>query len=703
MKLDLGIFPSGRMKLIRQTEMSECGLACVAMVASNWGLDLDMPYLRRRFSISQRGATINTLMVVASKLGLSARPLKVPLDELEYLQLPAILHWDLNHYVVLQKIESGKATIFDPAASIKKLTIEELSEHFTGIALELAPIEDFKQPEPSPKLRFSQLWHGVSGLRRTLLQIAVLTVITQGFVLLSPYFLQLAVDHVIPSYDIPFLVVLSVGFGLFALIYAISHFLRSFVFLSSGTLLSFVMASNIGRQLFRLPVEWFERRHVGDILSRFQSLQPIQDLLIKGSVVTALDGVLAIAILVVMFLYSPLLALISLFAFVLYLVVRMLLFRVERRATEAAIATRAKEQSMLIESIDGIVPLRLSNKEQGRFSRWQNKLSESLNAGVSEERVRIWQETSNTLIVQLETIIVVALAVGLVLNGQFTVGMIFAFVAYKTQFMQSASKLVDKFMEFRMLGLHLERISDIAFATRDISFDFPGTQEQELRGEIKLTDVDFRFSDADPLVLNSVSLSIAAGEHVAIKGPSGCGKSTLAKIMLGLLEPTSGAVAIDGTPIREFGYQRYHEKIAAVLQDDVLFSGSIAENIALFESSVDLDRIREAAEVAAIAEDIDRMPMRYETFITERGSNLSGGQRQRLLLARALYQKPSLLLLDEGTSSLDTLHERKINDAIKKLEITRIVIAHRQETIEQADRVFEMNEGSLSVLDHASI
>ncbi|KZY57060.1 hypothetical protein A3736_15810 [Erythrobacter sp. HI0063] len=173
--------------------------------------------------------------------------------------------------------------------------------------------------------------------------------------------------------------------------------------------------------------------------------------------------------------------------------------------------------------------------------------------------------------------------------------------------------------------------------------------------------------------------------------------------MLGLLEPTSGAVAIDGTPIREFGYQRYHEKIAAVLQDDVLFSGSIAENIALFESSVDLDRIREAAEVAAIAEDIDRMPMRYETFITERGSNLSGGQRQRLLLARALYQKPSLLLLDEGTSSLDTLHERKINDAIKKLEITRIVIAHRQETIEQADRVFEMNEGSLSVLDHASI
>ncbi|MXO47632.1 ATP-binding cassette domain-containing protein [Erythrobacter vulgaris] len=696
MKIDLGIFPGEKMKLVRQTEMSECGLACVAMVASHWGVDLDMASLRRRFSISQRGATINTLIVVANKLGLSARPLKVPLEELQYVRFPAILHWDLNHYIVIQKLERGIATIFDPAASIKKLTLTELSDHFTGIALELSPVENFHQPEPSPRLRFSQLWRGVSGLKRTLLQIAVLTVVTQAFILLSPYFLQLAVDHVIPASDLPFLLILSLAFGIFAIIYAMSSFLRSFVFLSSGTLLSFVMASNVGRQLFRLPVAWFERRHVGDILSRFQSLQPIQDLLIKGSVVTALDGVLAIAILIVMFLYSALLASISLAAFLLYLLVRLVLFRFERRATETAIAMRAKEQSTLIESIDGIVPLRLSSKESARFSLWQNKLNDSLNADVSEERVRIWQETSNILILQLETIIVVAFAISFVLNEQFSVGMVFAYLAYKTQFLQSASKLVDKFIEFRMLGLHLERISDIALATRDISFDYPGNDENKLKGAIALNDVDFRFSDADPLVLNSVSLCVASGEHVAIKGPSGGGKSTLAKILLGLLEPTSGDVTVDGVPIRDFGYQQYHDSVAAVLQDDVLFSGSIAENIALFEPGADLDRIREAAKAAAISDDIEKMPMKYETFVTERGSNLSGGQRQRLLLARALFRNPRLLLLDEGTSSLDTWHERKINEAIRTLRITRIVIAHRQETIDQANRVFEMKDGSLT-------
>ena len=277
----------------------------------------------------------------------------------------------------------------------------------------------------------------------------------------------------------------------------------------------------------------------------------------------------------------------------------------------------------------------------------------------------------------------------------FSVGMVFAYMAYKNQFITKSAALIDQAIQFKMLSLHLERLSDIALSDEDRSFSSDTDAMTDLIGNIELRDIHYRYSVSDPYVLRGVNLTIDAGEHVAITGPSGGGKSTLLKIMLGLVEPEGGELLIDGVPLHRFGYKSFHRQIAAVLQEDSLFAGSIADNIALFDERIDMQLVRAAAIAASIDEDILRMPMQYETLIGDMGSTLSGGQKQRVLLARALYRRPKILLMDEGTAHLDAQHEAAVNAAISAMGITRIVIAHREETISAADRVVEMRNGTL--------
>jgi ATP-binding cassette subfamily B protein RaxB len=277
--------------------------------------------------------------------------------------------------------------------------------------------------------------------------------------------------------------------------------------------------------------------------------------------------------------------------------------------------------------------------------------------------------------------------------------MVFAFLAYKAQFIEKAGALIDQGIAFRMLGLHLERLSDIVLAEEDKSFVESIDAETELKGRIELRDAYFRYSPSDPLVLEGANLLVEPGEHVAITGPSGGGKSTLVKILLGLVEPERGDLLIDGLPLNRFGYRSYHEQVAAVLQEDSLFAGNLADNIALFDETVDMDRVTTAAIAAAIHDDITQMPMRYETLVGDMGSTLSGGQKQRVLLARALYRQPKVLIMDEGTAHLDAAHEQVVNSAISAMGITRIIIAHRQETVEAAERVMIMLNGTLSPVE----
>ncbi|WP_187335192.1 peptidase domain-containing ABC transporter [Novosphingopyxis iocasae] len=693
--LNLGLLSRGRVRLMRQTEMAECGLACLAMVANFHGRRIDLGTMRRRFAPSMRGAPLKALITIADRIGLAPRPVKLPLEELGNLHLPAVLHWDLNHYVVLEAVKNGKALIHNPASSSKWLPIEEVSKHFTGVALELRPVDDFTRSDERQRLKLSQLWRNMSGLKRALVQTLILSLLLQAFVLALPYYMQLAIDRVLPGQDLDLLVVLAIGFGLFMLINVAATMLRSFVLLWAGTSLGFGLATNIARRLFRLPVEWFEKRHVGDILSRFQSIQPIQDLLLTGAIAALVDGAMAVLTLTVMFFYSPVLAMIALLAFGLYLVVRTISFAFERDAIEETITTSAAEQSTLIETLRGITSLRLFNREALRHAMWQSKLTDNVNADVRRARIGIWQQTANALLFGIENILTVYLAIRFALGGGFSVGMIFAYMSYKTQFTQKAAGLVDQFIAFRMIGLHLERLSDIALADEDISFGPSAEAHTELKGRIELRGVQFRYAPSDPLVLDGVDLVVEPGDHIAITGPSGGGKSTLVKILLGLTQPDGGEMLVDGMPLERFGYKSFHEQIAAVLQEDTLFAGTLADNIALFDDTPDMQLVMAASQAAAIHDDIARMPMQYETLVGDMGSTLSGGQKQRVLLARALYRRPKLLVMDEGTAHLDSEHEKAVNAAISQIGITRIVIAHRSETISAAGTVWELNAQKL--------
>ncbi|HEY0014375.1 MAG TPA: peptidase domain-containing ABC transporter [Allosphingosinicella sp.] len=690
----MSFLPRRRVKAIRQAEAAECGLAALAMIANFWGHDFDLGALRRRFGVSSRGIGLKTLMETADALGFSPRPLKVRLDGLSAIQLPAILHWDMDHFVVLERVSKGKAYIVDPAQDGRWHDQESLSRHFTGVALELRPSRDFKPEAEKKPLRLAQLWSGAVGLKRSIAQAAVLSLVLQAYVLAAPYFLQLAVDEALPALDIHLMTVLAIGFGLFALVNAGAALLRSFVLLTSGTALAFGIASNIARRLMRLPVDWFEKRSVGDVLSRFQSVIPIQRLLTESAAAALIDGVLALLTFALMLLYSPLLTLIPLASLLLYGAFRWLTLAAERRAENERIAAAGREQSSMIETLRGIVTLRLAGRETIRHAVWQNRLSEALGAKFAHERIKVWQASASTLLWSVEIVAVTWFAVSLAIEGGFTIGMIFAFLAYRMQFAAATKSLIDKASEFRMLGLHLDRLSDIALTDEDRGFGEPMAQPSPLRGDIELRGVSFAYGIHDPEVLKGVDLHIRAGEHIAITGPSGGGKTTLTKILLGLLEPTSGQVLVEGMPLARYGRRAWRESVAAVLQDDVLFAGTIADNVAGFEP-VDAERLAEAMRAAAIADDVEAMPMRHLTLVGAMGSTLSGGQLQRILLARALYRRPRLLVMDEGTAHLDAAHEARVNEAIASMGITRIVIAHRRETLAAAERVVVLDGGRI--------
>jgi ATP-binding cassette subfamily B protein RaxB len=643
-------------------------------------------------------------MGVADKIGLSARAVKLPLEQLTNLHVPAILHWDLNHFVVLERVAARRALIHNPDGRSVWMPMATVSDHFSGVALELRPNASFETGRQREGLKISGLWQRMQGMPQALAQVLILSCVLQAFVLASPYYMQLALDRAIPALDLDFLSVLALGFGLFTLINAGATLLRSFVLLVAGTTLGFQISSNIARRLLRLPIDWFSRRHTGDILSRFQSVTPIQTMLTQGAVASIVDGAMAVLTLALMFWYSRTLTLVALLAFALYAVVRTVSFSLERDAKEAAIIAGGKEQTTLIESLRGITTLRLFGREMLRHAIWQTRLIDAVNANVRANRIGIWQSVANTVLFGLENIVSVWLAVSLVIKGDgFSIGMVFAYMAYKTQFTQKAASLIDQAIAFRMLGLHLERLSDIALTPEDKSFGESAERETDLKGQIELREVFYRYAPSDPVILDGLSLTVAPGEHIAITGPSGGGKSTLVKLLLGLIEPDSGEVLVDGMPLDRFGHRCFHAQIAAVLQEDTLFAGSLADNIALFDDAVDLERVIAAATAASIHDDITRLPMRYETLVGDMGSTLSGGQKQRILLARALYRRPRILVMDEGTAHLDAAHEQAVNAAISTMGITRVMIAHRRETIEAAQRVLVLIGGKLHEIPRTSL
>jgi ATP-binding cassette subfamily B protein RaxB len=448
-------------------------------------------------------------------------------------------------------------------------------------------------------------------------------------------------------------------------------------------------AANVFTHLLHLPVAWFEKRHLGDVVSRFSSVTAIQNTLTHGFIEAVLDGVMAAATLAVMFAYSARLAAVVLCAVALYGVLRAAAYAPLREASEEALVLEARERSCFIESVRGIQAIKLFGRELDRRGRWLNFMVDAINRDVRTEKFMLWFGIANTAIMGVEQLLVFWLGAGAVMDGVFTIGMLFSFGAFSTQFSSRTGALVNKYFEFRMLSLHAERLAEIVLEPAESSAP-ARTFPQDVCAGIELVDVGFRYSEGEPWIVRHLDLRIQPGESVAVVGPSGCGKTTLVKLILGILPLTEGEIRMGGVPMRQLGLACYRQALAAVMQDDTLLAGSLADNICFFDPQPDQARIEECARLAAVHEDIEAMPMRYHTLAGDMGAALSGGQKQRLLLARALYKSPKVLVLDEATSHLDVERERQVNDAVAALAITRICVAHRAETIAMAGRVIRL-------------
>jgi ATP-binding cassette, subfamily B, bacterial CvaB/MchF/RaxB len=692
--LKLGL-RGNRLPMVLQTEAAECGLACIAMVAAHHGLNSDLPTLRQRFPMSLKGATMADLVRLAGHLQLNARGLRAEMSHLPDLVLPCILHWDLNHFVVLKEVSRGVAVIHDPARGVRRLSMAEVSKHFTGVVLELTPQAAFKPHTERQQVTLRQLLGRVTGLRRSLLQIFTLALTLEAFLLLSPFFMQWVVDGVLVGLDRDLLVTLGVGFGLLVLIQVAIGAIRSWAVLHLSTTLNLQWLANVFAHLMRLPVAWFEKRHTGDVMSRFAAVQKIQQTLTTSFIEAVLDGLLVIVTLVMMLIYSGLLTAIAAGAVGVYAALRWLFFKPLRDATEESIIFEAKRASHFLESLRGVQSIKLFNRQEDRQARFMNLVVDAMNANIATRKLDLMFNVGHKLVFGLERIAIVWVGALLVMDRSFSVGMLFAFIAYKEQFATRISALIDKVVEVRMLKLQGERLADIVLTAPEPQVEFTTSPPPEAVS-LELRHVEFAYSESEPQVLRGLSLEIEPGESVAIVGPSGCGKTTLLKLMLGVHAPQSGEIRVGGVPLSRVGLRAWRDMIATVMQDDQLFAGSITDNISFFDPQADPAWVAQCARIAAVIDEIEAMPMGFHTLIGDMGGSISGGQRQRLLLARALYKRPKILFLDEATSALDVEREREVNQAIRQLALTRIIVAHRPETIASASRVIVMHDGRVS-------
>jgi len=674
------------------------------MVCSAHGQHHELADLRRRFPVSLKGANLQQLISHAGSLGFSSRPLRLELEELAELQTPCILHWDLNHFVVLKKVlRGGKgAVILDPAVGERRLSLAEISRHFTGVALELTPNADFQPEKPAPRVRLSALTGRVRGLKRSLLQIFAVALVLQLFAIVAPLLNQLVIDDVLASGDRDLLSLLVLGFGLLLVVQTAIGLARSWMVMVLGQTLALQWTGNVFAHLVRLPVGFFERRHLGDITSRFGAVGAIQRTLTTAVIEALLDGLMGVAALVMMLLYAPKLAGVVVAAVLAYGLLRWAAYRPFRDASAERLVIAAKENSHFLETLRGILPLKLFGREEERRARWQNLVVEVQNRDVRTAKMGIAFSTANTFIFGVENLLVLWLGAQAIMDAQLgvpgasmmTVGMLMAFLSYKGQFTGRVSALIDYAVELKMLSLHSERLADIALEPPERD-EQPQHELAHLAPSLELRNVSYRYAEGEAWVLRHASFKIEAGESVAVTGPSGAGKTTLLKILLGILKPSEGEVLYGGVPIRQLGLANVRRQIGTVMQEDALLTGSLADNICFFDVQPDQARIEACARLAQLSDEIARMPMGYQTLVGDLGSGLSGGQKQRLLLARALYKQPKVLALDEATSHLDLGNERAVTGALARMRLTRLIIAHRPETIAGAQRVVQVRDGQV--------
>ncbi|HGD9260434.1 TPA: colicin V export peptidase/ABC transporter CvaB [Escherichia coli] len=679
-----------RVPVIHQTETAECGLACLAMICGHFGKNIDLIYLRRKFNLSARGATLAGINGIAEQLGMATRALSLELDELRVLKTPCILHWDFSHFVVLVSVKRNRYVLHDPARGIRYISREEMSRYFTGVALEVWPGSEFQSETLQTRISLRSLINSIYGIKRTLAKIFCLSVVIEAINLLMPVGTQLVMDHAIPTGDRGLLTLISAALMFFILLKAATSTLRAWSSLVMSTLINVQWQSGLFDHLLRLPLAFFERRKLGDIQSRFDSLDTLRATFTTSVIGFIMDSIMVVGVCVMMLLYGGYLTWIVLCFTTIYIFIRLVTYGNYRQISEECLVREARAASYFMETLYGIATVKIQGMVGIRGAHWLNMKIDAINSGIKLTRMNLLFGGINTFVTACDQIVILWLGAGLVIDNQMTIGMFVAFSSFRGQFSERVASLTSFLLQLRIMSLHNERIADIALHEKEEKK--PEIEIVADMGPISLetNGLSYRYDSQSAPIFSALSLSVAPGESVAITGASGAGKTTLMKVLCGLFEPDSGRVLINGIDIRQIGINNYHRMIACVMQDDRLFSGSIRENICGFAEEMDEEWMVECARASHIHDVIMNMPMGYETLIGELGEGLSGGQKQRIFIARALYRKPGILFMDEATSALDSESEHFVNVAIKNMNITRVIIAHRETTLRTVDRVISI-------------
>lgn len=676
--------------VIHQTESSECGLACLAMVCGFYGKNIDLISLRRQFNLSARGATLAGINNIAKDLGLQSRALSLDLDELGALKMPCILHWDFNHFVVLISVKHNRFVLHDPAKGYRRVGKAEISQYFTGIALEVWPSTEFTTETIKNRVSLRKLINSVYGIRNTLAKIFYLSVVIETINLVMPIGTQLVMDHAIPSGEHGLLTMICFGLMFFILLRAAVSMVRAWSSLVMATLINVQWQSSLFNHLLRLPLGYFERRKLGDIQSRFSSLDTLRTAFTTSVVGAIMDGIMVVGVSVMMMLYGGYLTWIVVGFTAVYAFIRLFTYSYYRQLSEEMLVRGARANSYFMETLFGIATVKIQGMAEQRGAHWLNLKIDAINSGIKITKMDLLFGGINTFVVTADQVVILWLGASLVIDNQMTIGMFIAFSSFRGQFSERIASLINYLLQLRMMSLHNERISDIVLHEREAKKPDLPVAASMLPAALATQNLSYRYDRQAAPVFSELTISIKPGESVAITGPSGAGKTTLLKVLCGLFVPESGKVKVNGTDIHHLGVNNFHKMIACVMQDDKLFSGSIRENICGFVEATDENWMIECATASYIHDVILNMPIGYDTLIGELGEGLSGGQKQRIFIARALYRKPSILFMDEATSSLDNESERCVNVAIKKMNITRVIIAHRETTLRTVDRVIHI-------------
>lgn len=696
----MSLFSKPTLPMIYQAESTECSLACLAMVCGWYGRDTTLPALREHYPVSLRGATLKEVIHLAAQVGLSGRPVRCEIPNLRNLRKPALLHWDFEHFVVLKAYHKNHIVIHDPAAGVLTLTHEEVSKHFTGIALELSPTQDFMQAKIGDRLTLHGLAKISRGLWPFVAQVIWLTASLELLALLSPLFLKTVIDVGLANEDFGFIGALTLGFAGVALIHSIMSFARDYLILYFGAHFNLQMMSSLFRHLLKLPMHYFEKRMTGDLIDRYQSTNHIRTAFTSGLPGILLDGLVSVISIAAVFMIAETLGWISLISFGLYLLLRRLCFQPMHTLTEQAVKARSEENGHVIDTLRGIQPIKIFAKEFERLHVWGNHYARLVNAEKRVGLLHAAQAAGKVFILGLDLALGIFYGALLVQQGTLSLGLLFAYFVYKAHFTQRSFLFAERLMDLRLIAVHLDRLADITFSEPEQPAGLAREVVKEAPlGKLEFRNVSFHYGPMDKPVLHNVNFTINEGDFVAITGPSGGGKTTIFKLMLGLHKPTGGTVLYNGAPIEALDLHQYRRLFGVVMQQDQLLTGSILDNIVFFEASPDETRARACAETAMIWEDIDQMPMKLNSRIGDLGSTLSGGQKQRILLARALYHHPQFMLMDEGTANLDCAVEQKLLDNLTQRELTCVSIAHRPETVKRATRVFHIEDTRLWEVD----